>query len=162
MPDPQEQKRAFDNCELLVSIDSHYSEFGWYSDIILPESTYLERDNPIFLQKGLKPRFMVRAKAVEAKFDTKPSWEIFKQLADRLDIGRYFPYKSIEELWDWQLAPTGYSIKDFEKKGFVELAAKPIMYDKDKLDKVFKTPSGKIGEEPQTLRARWYQCRFLC
>jgi len=144
MPDPQEQKRAFDNCELLVSIDTHYSEFGWYSDIILPESTYLERDNPIFLQKGLKPRFMVRAKAVEAKFNTKPSWEIFKQLADRLNIGHYFPYKSIEELWDWQLTPTGYSIKDFEKKGFVELTAKPIMYESNNLDNSFKTPSGKI------------------
>ena len=34
MPDPQEQKRAFDNCDLLVSIDTHYSEFGWYADVI--------------------------------------------------------------------------------------------------------------------------------
>ncbi len=144
MPDPREQKKAFDNCELLVSIDTHYSEFGWYADIILPESTYLERDSPIFTQKGARPRFAVRTKAVEPVFDTKPGWEIFKQLADRLNIGRYFPYRSIEELWAWQLEPSGYSIKDFEEKGFVELAAENVMYDRDKLDKVFNTPSGKI------------------
>ncbi|MCF6237935.1 MAG: thiosulfate reductase, partial [Candidatus Marinimicrobia bacterium] len=91
-----------------------------------------------------KPAFGIRSKAVESRFETKPGWEIFKQLADRLDIGHYFPYKSIEELWEWQLAPTGYSIKDFEEKGFVELTSEPIMYDRKKLDKVFKTPSGKI------------------
>ncbi len=144
MPDPQQQKRYFDNCDLLVSIDTHYSEFGWYSDIILPESTYLERDNPICVQKGPKPRLAVRRKAVEPEFDTKPAWEIFKQLADRLDIGDYFPYKTIEELYEWQLKPTGFSIDDFKEKGFVSLTDDPVMFDRDKLDGQFKTPSGKI------------------
>lgn len=144
MPDPRKQKEAFDKCELLVSIDTHYSEFGWYSDVILPESTYLERDNPICAQKGLKPRLAVRRKAVDPAFDTKPAWEIFKQLAERLDIGHHFPYNTIEELWAWQLEPTGFTIKDFEEKGFVSLTDKPIYYDREKLDGYFKTPSGKI------------------
>ncbi len=144
MPDPQAQKLAFDNCELLVSIDTHYSEFGWYADVILPESTYLERDNPICLQKGPKPRLAVRRKAVEPSYDTRPGWQIFKQLADRLDMEEYFPYATIEDIWAWQLEPTGFSISDFDEKGFVELTDKPIMYDRDNLDGKFKTPSGKI------------------
>lgn len=144
MPDPSRQKEAFDNCELLVSIDTHYSEFGWYADVILPESTYLERDNPICLQKGIKPRFAVRRKAVEPVHDTKPAWEIFRELAERLGIGEHFPYTTIEELWDWQLEPTGLTIADFDKTGFVPLTDTPIMYDRDKLDGQFKTPSGKI------------------
>ena len=144
MPDPERQKHYFDHCDLLVSIDTHYSEFGWYSDVILPESTYLERDNPICVQKGPKPRLAVRRKAIEPEFNTKPSWDIFKQLADRLDIGSYFPYNSIEELWAWQLEPTGFSIEDFNEKGFISLSDEAIMYDRDKLDGQFKTPSGKI------------------
>ena len=144
MPDPQRQKLLFDQCDLLVSIDTHYSEFGWYSDVILPESTYLERDNPICLQKGPKPRFAVRRKAVEPEFDTKPSWEIFKQLATRLDLDAHFPYTTIEELWDWQLEPTGFSMADFDEKGFIPLSDEQIMYDPDKLDGQFGTPSGKI------------------
>ncbi len=144
LPDPQRQKDALDKCELLVSIDTHYSEFGWYSDVILPESTYLERDTPICLQKGLKPRLAVRRKAVEPKFDTKPSWEIFAQLAERLGIGEAFPYSTIEELWDWQLEPTGYTMADFEEKGFIELSDTPIFYGREQLDGKFKTPSGKI------------------
>ncbi len=144
MPDPQRQKLLFDQCELLVSIDTHYSEFGWYCDVILPESTYLERDNPICVQKGLKPRLAVRRKAVDPEFDTKPAWEIFKQLATRLDLDEYFPYNTIEDLWKWQLEPTGYTIEDFEEKGFVSLTDEPIMYDPANLENQFGTPSGKI------------------
>jgi len=144
MPDPQQQKLYFDNCDLLVSIDTHYSEFGWYSDVILPESTYLERETPICLQKGLKPRLTLRRRAIEPKFDTKPGWEIFKALADRLDLQEHFPHKTIEDIWKWQLEPTGLSMKAFDEKGFVELTDKPIMFDPENLKGQFKTPSGKI------------------
>ena len=144
MPDPQRQKFYYDHCDLLVSIDTHYSEFGWYSDVILPESTYLERDNPICVQKGLKPRLAVRRKALEPVFNTKPAWEIFKQLADRLDMNEAFPYNTIEDLWKWQLEPTGYSIEDFDEKGFIELTDTPVMFDPKKLEGQFKTPSGKL------------------
>ncbi len=143
-PDVQAQKDALDNCDLLVSIDAHYSEFGWYSDVILPESIYLERDSMIATQKGPKPRFIVRRQAVPPKYNTKPCWEIFKLLADRLGVGQYFPYNTIEELWEWQLEPTGYKIEDFDEKGFVPLADKPVMYDRDNLEGKFKTHSGKI------------------
>ncbi len=144
MPDPQAQKLAFDNCDLLVSIDTHYSEFGWYCDVILPESMYLERDNPVCVQKGPKPRLAVRRKAVEPVYDTRPGWEIFKELADRLDLQDYFPHSTIEDIWAWQLEPTGLTIDDFQEKGFVELTDEVIMYDRDSLDGKIKTPSGKI------------------
>jgi thiosulfate reductase / polysulfide reductase chain A len=144
MPDPEKQKRAMSKCDLLVSIDTNYSEFGWFSDVILPESTYLERDTPICQQKGLKPRLAVRRKAVEPKYDTKASWEIFKSLAERLGFGEFFPFTTIDELWAWQLEPTGFTMADFEAKGFVELADKPVFYDADKLATAFKTPSGKL------------------
>ncbi len=145
MPEPEQQKKFFDHCDLLVSIDTNYSEFGWYSDVILPESTYLERDNPIALEKGIIPRFEFRRKAIEPENDTKPGWEIFKQLATRLDLDKYFPYDSIEELWEWQLKPTGFTIADFDEKGFIAPKSnEPILYDRDKLDGQFGTPSGKL------------------
>lgn len=144
MPDPQRQKLLFDSCDLLVSIDTHYSEFGWYADVILPESTYLERESPIFMQKGPKPRLSVRRRAVEPRFNTKAGWDIFTQLAERLDMSSAFPHRTIEEIWKWQLEPTGLSIEDFDAKGFVALSETAIMYDRDKLDGQFKTPSGKI------------------
>ncbi|MBU2537361.1 MAG: molybdopterin-dependent oxidoreductase, partial [Proteobacteria bacterium] len=143
-PDPQAQKEALDNCDLIVSIDTHYSEFGWYSDVILPESTYLERDSMIAQQKGMKPRLIMRNKAVEPQADTLDLYSIIKGLASRLGLDQYFPHNTMPELWAWQLEPTGFTLADFEKKGFVEYADKPVMYDRDKLDGKFKTPSGKI------------------
>ena len=144
MPDPQRQKASFDHCDLLVAIDTHYGEFSWYADVILPESTYLERESTICVQKGLKPRLAVRKKAIEAEADTKPAWWIFKEFAKRLGIDEYFPYDTIEELWNWQLEPTGFSIEDFDEKGFISLTDDPIMYDPKNLEGKFATPSGKI------------------
>ena len=65
-------------------------------------------------------------------------------MANRLGLEETFPFKTIEELWAWQLEPTGYTMADFEEKGFVELADSPIFFDREKLDGQFKTPSGKI------------------
>ncbi len=144
MPDPEQQKLAMDKCDLLVSIDTNYSEFGWYSDVILPESTYLERDTPIIQQKGLKPRLTMRRQAVEPKYDTKAAWEIFSELASRLDLEDHFPFATIEDIWKWQLEDTGYSLSDFETKGYVELSDEPIWFERDNLDNKFKTPSGRI------------------
>ncbi len=143
-PDPQAQKRALDNTDLLVSIDTHYSEFGWYSDVILPESTYLERDSMIVTQKGNKPRFIKRNMVLEPRLDTKPLWQMVKLLAERLGFGQYFPYETIEDLWQWQLEPTGVKLEDFKKKGFVELTDSAIAIDQKRLETDIKTPSGKI------------------
>ncbi|OQX11198.1 MAG: thiosulfate reductase [Desulfobulbaceae bacterium A2] len=144
MPDPEDQKTYLANCELLVSIDVHYSEFGWFSDVILPHASFLERDNHIVVQKGPKPRLARRVKAVEPRFDSKPSWEIFRQLAVRMGVEEYFPYTTIEELWAWQLEPTGFKLEDFDAKGFIPLTKDPIPLAPEKLEGSFKTPSGKI------------------
>ena len=143
-PDPEAQKEALENCELLVSIDTHYSEFAWYSDVILPESTYLERETPIALKKGAKPYLFLRQRAVEPRFNTKANWEIIRMFAEILDLTKFFPFRSIEEIWEWQLEPTGYKIEDFNERGYIPLTDKPILYDRDQLEGKFKTPSGKI------------------
>ena len=143
LPDPEQTKKAFDNLDLLVSIDVNYSETGWYSDVILPESTYLERTDHVIARNGLKPALIFRNKAVEPRFDSRPRSYIFRELAKRMGIGQYFPYETVEDLIAWQLEGTGVKPEDFRAKGFVGLAKEPIWFDrKDGLK--FKTPSGKI------------------
>lgn len=142
LPDPEAQKKTLDNLDLLVSIDVNYSETGWYSDVILPEATYLERSNILTVQKGPKPSIARRKQAVPPRYDSKPAWEIFKLIAEQMGKGEYFPYKSIEDIWNYQLEGTGIKIEDFDAKGSVSLAAKPILMDRGALK--FGTPSGKI------------------
>jgi thiosulfate reductase/polysulfide reductase chain A len=143
LPDPEAQKNAFDKLDLLVSIDANYSETAWYADVLLPSATYLEKSSVLSTGKGLKPQFQMRKKAVDPRNDAKPDWWIFKSLAERLGVGKYFKFNDIEEFWEWQLEDTGVSVTDLEKKGAVALTDKPVWWDRLK-DLKFKTPSAKI------------------
>ena len=100
-------RKALDKLDLIVTIDVNFSEIAWYSDVILPESIYLERADSIQLVSGLKPQLYQRRQAVSPRYDTRPAWLILKQLAQRLDLGRYFPYETIEDIWNFQLQDMG-------------------------------------------------------
>lgn len=142
-PDPAAFLAGLDKLDLLVAIDVNFSHTAWHSDVILPEATYLERTDPVLVKKGPKPALWLRRQAVEPKYNCKPKWWIFKQLAERLGVGEYFPYDTIEELIEWQLQDTGIKLSDFDEKGFASLSDKQILWDrKDGLK--FNTPSGKI------------------
>ena len=143
IPDSDGVRRALDKLDLLVAIDVNFSETAWYADVILPESTYLERGDSIQAISGLKPQLYIRNPAVTPRYDTKPGWWIIKELARRLDVGQYLPFETIEDIWEFQLKGTGVTLEDFAKKGFVVLSDQPLWWDREK-DIKFKTPSGKI------------------
>jgi thiosulfate reductase/polysulfide reductase chain A len=143
IPDTALTKKALDKLELLVTIDINYSDIAWYSDVVLPESTYLERTDCVQQANGLKPQMFLRRKAVEPRYDTREGAIILKQIGERIGIGQYFPYESMEDLVSWQLEGTGFTMEDFNAKGFVAYGKEQIFWDrKDGLK--LKTPSGKI------------------
>jgi len=143
LPDPEAQKKALDKLDLLVAIESNYSETAWYADVILPSATYLEKSSIIATGKGLKPEFRIRKQAIRPRNEAKPDWEIFKLLAERIGVGEHFKFNDMEDFWRWQLDGTGVKLEDFDEKGFVSLTDKPIWYDRTNGLK-FKTPSGRI------------------
>ena len=136
-------RKALDKLDLLVTIDVNFSEIAWYSDVILPESIYLERSDSIQAISWLKPQLVMRRQAVSPRYDTRPGWLIIKQVAQRLDLGKYFPYETIEDIWNFQLQDMDVKIEDFDAKGFVVLTDQTLLWDLEKGLK-FKTPSGKI------------------
>ena len=143
LPDPEALKKCLDKLKLLVAIDVNYSETAWYADVILPESTYLERANILGGSTGLKPSIVMRDQALRPRFDSRPAWWIFRELGRRMGVGQYFDYETIEDLWKYQLEGTQVSIDELRAKGFVSLAAQPIIADRANGLR-FKTPSGKI------------------
>jgi len=149
MPDPAEQKRILDKLDLLVAVEVNYSETAWFADVILPESTFFERDSILRTEKGPKPGFGMRRKCIEPFYDSRPGWQIYTDLAKRLGKEEYFPYETIEDIWNYQLQDTDIKIEDFEAKGFVKLCDKPIGCDPDNLK--FGTKSGKI----EIVNAQW-------
>ncbi|MEN8243992.1 MAG: molybdopterin-dependent oxidoreductase [Thermodesulfobacteriota bacterium] len=143
IPDSTLTKKALDKLDLIVTIDINHSDIAWYSDVILPESTYLERTDCVQQMNGLKPQMFFRKQAVEPRYDTRDGAMILKEIGERIGVGKFFPYKNMEDLVKWQLKGTGFSMDDFEKKGFVAYGKKQILWDRKKGIK-FKTPSGKI------------------
>ncbi|MCF8076273.1 MAG: molybdopterin-dependent oxidoreductase, partial [Desulfotignum sp.] len=140
--DTNTTKKALDKLDLIVTIDINYSDIAWYSDVILPESTYLERTDSVQQMNGLKPMMFLREKAVEPRYDTLEGPIILKRLGERLGIGDYFPYETMDELVDWQLEGTDFTRGDFKEKGFVSYGKSQIFWDRNAIP--FKTPSGKI------------------
>jgi thiosulfate reductase / polysulfide reductase chain A len=143
IPDTNQMKAALQKLGLIVAIDINYSDIAWYADVILPESIYLERTDCVQQANGLKPQMFLRRQAVTPRYDTREAAMIIKQLGERMGIGAYFPYSSMEELVRWQLEPTGFTLEDFDAKGFVAYGKDQIFWDR-KEGIQFKTPSAKI------------------
>jgi thiosulfate reductase/polysulfide reductase chain A len=143
IPDTNLTRKALDELDLIVAIDINYSDIAWYADVILPESTYLERTDSIQQANGLKPQMFLRKQTVTPRYDTRDGAIILKQIADRIGTGKFFPYENMDELVKWQLKGTGFKMEDFEKKGFVAYGKKQIFWNRKDGIK-FKTPSGKI------------------
>jgi thiosulfate reductase/polysulfide reductase chain A len=153
MPDADAIKKAWDKLKLLVAIDVRYSETSWYADVILPESTYLERANILAQNAGPRPNFGMRDQAIAPRFDSRPAWWIFREILRRvgpLAHAEALDFETIEELWDYQLEGTGVTVAQMREHGFVSLAPAAVITPRDKLK--FKTPSGKIEIESENLK----------
>ena len=149
LPDTNEQRRILNKLDLLVAVDVNFSETSWFADVILPESTFLERASILRTEKGLKPGFGRRQQCVQPLNNTKAGWEIYLELAKRMGKGDSFPFQSIEDIWQYQLQDTGLTVADFDAKGFVKLSDQALWYDRDNLK--FGTDSGKI----EIVSAKW-------
>jgi len=143
IPDSTLTKKALNELDFILAIDINYSDIAWYADVVLPESTYLERTDCIQQANGLKPQMFLRKQAVAPRYDTRDGAMILKQIAERIGTGNFFPYENMDELVEWQLKETSFKMKDFETKGFVAYGKKKIFWNREEGIK-FKTPSGKI------------------
>ncbi len=150
LPDPEAAQRAIEKLKLLVSIDVRYSEMGWFADVILPESTYLERANILCQMNGPVPVFAMRDQAIAPRFDSRPAWWIFREILHRMGIKQALDFETIEELWNYQLDGTGVTVSEMRETGIVGLAAAPKLIPRDEL--TFPTPSGKIEIESEALK----------
>ncbi|MEG6506156.1 molybdopterin-dependent oxidoreductase [Nitratidesulfovibrio sp. 1201_IL3209] len=141
MPDAEAMKRKWEGLDLLVSVTFSWSDTAWHSDVVLPLSTYLSRESIIASKGGLKPQFFVRRRAMQPTLDTRADWEILCGLAKRLGMDK-LAFERIEDIWEYQLQPTGVTMADFDAKGFVELCDAPKYREDAELK--FPTASGRL------------------
>lgn len=117
---------AMKKLDLLVVCDIYLSDTGHFADVILPESTFLERDEGFNNATGGAPKYVLRQKVVEPVYDTRPNWQIFKELGEKMGLGAYFPWKDMEEMRLIQMDGRKDLVDRAKQKGFVDFGVKPL------------------------------------
>jgi len=143
LPNQEETLRAIQNLDLLVVCDVVPSEIAGWADVVLPESVYLERYDDFNAPWFRDPFIALRQPVVEAPDDQKPAWWIGRELAKKLGLEAYYPWKNIEQYLEHRLEGTGTNLARMKKSGILLGPRSPIYFE-DGAPPDFPTPSGKI------------------
>jgi Anaerobic dehydrogenases, typically selenocysteine-containing len=128
------------------------SEIAGWADVVLPEPVYLERYDDLNVELFRDPFVALRQPVVDPPADQKPNWWIARELAIKLGLGAYYPWKHVEEYLDHRLRAAGYSLAELKQKGIVR-GPRPPIYFEEGAPAEFPTPSGKIEFYSNQLRA---------
>lgn len=165
---PQKMKEAMNALDFIVVSDIYLGESAMMADVVLPEATYLERDEGISDISFKSPAYAMRNKIVEPINHTKSHIEVFRKLAQKLNIDASYSWNTLNELRLAQAKGNAEMLETLIHKGFTSFSIPPLFAlepkyvknfaekyftCKDKLDKEglfshllqnLKTPSGKI------------------
>jgi len=144
LPDLQRTLEALSKMDLIVTMDIIMNDTAWYSDVVLPESSYLERYDPLMVVDG---KIFIRQPVIETQGEARSALMIYKDLGERLGLGEYFQYEDEEDYLQQQLAPLGLSLDELKRKGYLD----PGIEHEEGAEITFNTPSGKIEVYSETL-----------
>ncbi|MEM1517267.1 MAG: molybdopterin-dependent oxidoreductase [Thermofilum sp.] len=92
-PDTAEWINALKALEKVFVVDIYPMDHVAYADVVLPESVYLEKDDPLFpLTYAPAAGFQTRIQAVKPVFDTKHQIEILVEILKRMGDEYYTKY----------------------------------------------------------------------
>ena len=136
--------KAIDNLDLIIAIDTQFSDTVMYSDVIFPESTYLERYDAPYIQKDKIPFIALRKPAIKPIYDTKGAFEICKGMAKEFGLEKWFETSPEEKVEELSKLLTKEQMETLEKDGvlrFEDVEPYPIASG---VKTRFKTTTGKV------------------
>jgi len=121
VPNTAKTKKMLEKLDLVVVIDTMPSDTAMMADVILPECTYLEREDPVKSFPGVEPSIALRQKIIDPMYETKPVIEIMKGLSEKLskplwEITKKYDEDVQEELADLEKGTTEEEY--YEENGF--------------------------------------------
>ncbi len=109
---------AIEKMQFKVCIDAFMCNTALLCDVVLPDSTWLE-------QSQIKPDWLYEAQisywaeVVEPLYESRPMYWITLELARRLGLERYFPWRHIEDAFENQLRGLPCTLDQLKEKGYV-------------------------------------------
>jgi anaerobic selenocysteine-containing dehydrogenase len=111
MPDTNAFREAFKKLDLLVVHDLFMTDTAELAHYVLPACSHLEKWGVAYTYNVCHclPYLLLRKKAIEPFHESWSEWKLFTELSKRLGLGKYFPWKSEQELVAFELEPSGLS-----------------------------------------------------
>ena len=125
MPNRKQLVETLQHLEFMVAIDVLPAEITGWADVVLPECSYLEREDDLSAPAWKRPFVAVRQAVVEPQHESKPGWWIAKELATRVGHGAAFPWPDAKTYVKARVAASGLSWEELSAKGVLLGAPKP-------------------------------------
>jgi len=146
LPNVPRTKQALKNLDFVMAIDTLPQDHIAWADVVLPEATYLERYDELWVCGHKTPYIALREPAVEPYAQTKPAWWMIRELGLRLGLDDFFKWKNAEEYLNERLKSIGLSVEKMRaQNGIARQPGKPYLADFEKEGgSPFTTASGKV------------------
>ena len=146
-PNSNKIAKALKSLEFIVTMEQFMNPTARYADIILPTTTFMERND--FAPGVGMAYYGFQRKAIEPLGECKPQREIARELAARMDIPDYDEETEEGHLKEITKEAGIPDYEDFKEKGVyrIKLSEPHVAFKKqieDPKNNPFPTPSGKI------------------
>ena len=125
MPNIEKTKQMLEMLDLVVVLDTMPSDTAMMADVILPECSYLEREDMVVSFNKIEPSLALRNQVIQPLYDSKSMQDILKGLGKKLskplfEVSKLFDEElqdSIDELGeDKAYIEGGYNLDELYKK----------------------------------------------
>lgn len=133
--------RAMMNQDLIVAHEHRMTPTAQLADYVLPGDSWVERPsiNDVYGWAGSLVR--TSTQLLEPPGECRGVYDFWRDLAHRMGLSDYFPWKDQTEILDYRVAKLGMTYEEFAQKHRVHVAP----WEFRKFEKSgFATPSGKI------------------
>ena len=145
LPNVQRTYAALKALELYVVMDYYLTPSAALADYVFPAACTVERT-----ELWLTPSFCLACpKGIGPLYERRDDYQFWRGLAVRLGQAEHWPWQTVEEVWDYRLAPAGLT--------FEELLARNGLFGRREYRRYerfgFGTPSGKVELRSSTFEA---------
>jgi anaerobic selenocysteine-containing dehydrogenase len=164
--DPLHGKAALEALDFYVHVDTTINPSATFADVILPSATCWERE-------ALMPSFemaedtlnwtQLRPAVVKPLYESRSDTEVIFDLASRLGLSDQFFNGDIDAAWNYQLAPSGFSVEQLRQHPLGLRSNARTRHEKyadtnrrTAQPRSFDTPTGKIEIYSATFASAGY------
>lgn len=143
-------KDVFSKMDFIVVADNSMNDTAKWADILLPAASWSEQTD-IYGGCGTHPYFLWNEKAIEPMYESKPDFEIYKMICEKMGVGDQWGWNTVED-----------ALREYlDTEALHELG---VEFDKIKEDKIVRVLPGEVFRQHEggvfltpTKRCKFYQ-----